>query len=381
MPGSDYKEIREYSIRQKAKNIAETPWLILPGDNKLTRRAVKLSFIKDHKDLDVFVGVHAEVLFQKRKNQKEAWPSKTINLAKVPSNLGLKFSLDSSQTYELAQALQDAYPIGNGKISSGTRTVLRGVSQDEVVITEKNKVSVLRRLSGMLTEEELNTWLKDNISSISADLALARLYHERRAEVIEFREALDREEDEHFWQKFLKKNNWMFGSTCVEIISERRLDIHHTTDFPMKIDGGFMDIAEIKRPGIPFWAVARDGKYYKYRDKYLIPHFELQGAIAQTTKYILQAEKGVDSAEYIADHGGVVPLKPRGLVVKGPTKGWGVDEWEGFRLLNDELHSIQVITFDHLLRQAERILFVMQVEDENPPLEEVSEISIDDIPF
>ena len=325
MPGSDYKEIREYSIRQKAKNIAETPWLILPGDNKLTRRAVKLSFIKDHKDLDVFVGVHAEVLFQKRKNQKEAWPSKTINLAKVPSNLGLKFSLDSSQTYELAQALQDAYPIGNGKISSGTRTVLRGVSQDEVVITEKNKVSVLRRLSGMLTEEELNTWLKDNISSISADLALARLYHERRAEVIEFREALDREEDEHFWQKFLKKNNWMFGSACVEIISERRLDIHHTTDFPMKIDGGFMDIAEIKRPGIPFWAVARDGKYYKYRDKYLIPHFELQGAIAQTTKYILQAEKGVDSAEYIADHGGVVPLKPRGLVVHGRSNGWGVD--------------------------------------------------------
>jgi hypothetical protein len=56
----------------------------------------------------------------------------------------------------------------------------------------------------------------------------------------------------------------------------------------------------------------------------------LQGAIAQTTKYILQAEKKVDSAEYIKDHGGIVPLKPRGLVIQGRSDDWTREEWNRF---------------------------------------------------
>ena len=376
----DYREIREYRIEQKAKNVAETPWLILPGENKLTRRAVKLSFIKDYSDPDKFVGVHAEVLFQKRKNLKEPWPSKTVNLTKVPQNFGFKFSLDSIQTYELAQKLQDAYPIGNEKISSGKRTVLRGVGKDEILITEKNKVEALRQLSSVLTEDDINKWIKENLHALSADLALARLYHERKSRIEDFKKALQRDEDEIFWQKFLKANDWMFGTACVEILTERRLDIHHTTDFPIKAYGGFMDIVEIKKPGISFWTLAKSGGIYKYRGKYLIPNVELQGAIAQTTKYILQAEKKVNDKEYIDDHKGVIPLKPRGIVIHGRSNEWGEEEWEAFRLLNDELHTIQVLTFDHLLAQAERMLAVMQVKDENPALEEV-EITADDIPF
>src|ERR1700720_4029789 len=103
----------------------------------------------------------------------------------------------------------------------------------------------------------------------------------------------------------------MFGNACIEILTERRLDIHHTTDFPMKIYGGFMDIAEIKKPGLPFWTQLRSGGNYKYRGHYLIPYLELQGALAQITKYIFQAEKKVNDREYINDHQGVIPLKPR----------------------------------------------------------------------
>lgn len=377
----DYREIREYQIKQLAKNVAETPWLILPGENKLTRRAVKLSFIKSHTDPDKFVGVHAEVLFQKRKNQKEPWPARFVNLTKVPSDFGFKFALDSAQTYELAQALQDAYPIGSEKISSGKRTVLRGIGKDELVITDKNKVEALQQLSKVLTEEDINKWVKENLHALSADLALARLYHERKAKVEEFKKALERDEDENFWQKFLKENDWMFGTACVEILSERRLGIHHTTDFPLKTHGGFMDIVEIKRPGLSFWTMAKSGGHYKYRNKFLIPHPELQGALAQTTKYILQAEKKVNDKEYIDDHDGVIPLKPRGIVVHGRSNKWGEEEWEAFRLLNDEMHNVQILTFDHLLAQADRMLAVMQVKDENPPLEEVEDIDPNDIPF
>jgi hypothetical protein len=378
----DYQQIREYQIRQRARNIAETPWLILPGENKLTRRALKLTFIKDHNAPDKFIGVHAECLFQKRKNQTEPWPAKTVNLAEVPSNFGFKFSLDSAQTLELTQALQDAYPIGNEKISSGKRTVLRGIGKDEVIVTEKNKAAILQQLTGLLNEDDVNKWIGQNISTLSTDLALARLYSDRKTKLREFKLALSGDNDERFWQSFLKANCWIFGTPYVELLSERRLDIHHQTDFPARVEGGFMDIIEIKTPQLPFWTMSSD-KPYKYRGKFLIPHPELQGAIAQTTKYLLQAEKQLDSAEYIKDHGGILPLKPRGLIVHGRSASWSAEEWEAFRLLNDELHTVQIISFDHLLKQAGRMLVVVQVPGENPTPEEIGieEISAEDLRF
>jgi hypothetical protein len=218
----DYKEIREYSIRTLAKNVADTPWRILPGENKLTRRAIKFSIIKDHGDPDKFVGVHAEVLYQKRKNQKEPWPSKTVDLAKVPKGFGFKFSLDSAQTYELARALEDAYPIGREQLSSGKTTVIRGVGKDEIIVTEKNKAEILRQLSAHLTEEDIGGWLRKNISALPTDLAIARLYHDRKAKLEEFKISLGLNKDELYWQKFLKANSWMFGTSCVEILAERR---------------------------------------------------------------------------------------------------------------------------------------------------------------
>ena len=379
----DFEQIREYQISQRAKNVAETPWLILPGENKLVRRVIKLSLIKDASNPAELIGVHAEILYQKRQNQSSPWPSKTVDLTKVPKDLGFKFSLNSAQTSELAQALQDAYSIGSGEIKSGKRTVLRGVSREEVVVTPKNKAEVLRQLKNLLDQDDLNDWIGANLQTLSADLATARLFYDRKACVEEFRSALGRSEDEHFWQKFLKENSWMFGSGCIEILSERRLDIHHETDFPIRVEGGFMDIVEIKTPQLSFWATTKSGDLYKYRGKYLIPHAELQGAIAQTTKYILQAEKQVDSEDYMRDHGGIKPLKPRGLIIQGRSSEWGGGEWEAFRLLNDELHSIQVMTFDHLLQQAERMLVVMKAPDGNPRLEIVdpSEIDDEDIPF
>jgi hypothetical protein len=260
--------------------------------------------------------------------------------------------------------------------------VVRNAGKDEVIITQKNKAEALKQLKALLDKDELNEWLGQNIEVLSTDLALARLYHHRKEALSSFKAALKDQQIESFWQNLLKENSWMFGSSCIELLSERRLDIHHETDFPMEVEGGFMDIVEIKTPQLPFWAVGA-GKRFKYRNKFLIPHPDLQGAIAQTTKYILQAEKKVDSDEYIRDHGGIIPLKPRGLVIQGRSNDWGKEEWEAFRLLNDELHSVQVITFDHLSKQAERMLAVMQVSKANPALEDVDigELGDEDIPF
>lgn len=375
-------KIQQYNIQQKAKNVAETPWLILPGENKLTRRLVKIKFIRDYKNPKKFVGLHLETLFQKRSSTKNNWPSKTIDLRRIPNDFGFKFNLDSHQTKELSEALNDAFPIGADAISSGKRTVIRGVDSS-VIITEKNKTALLKQLSNALNEKDINDWLSANLPLLSQNLAIARIYQEHKQTIKEFNDSLTNfTKSEHYWKDFLKRNQWVFGASYVNIIDEQRIDIHHETDLPFEIEDGFMDIVEIKRPDSPFWAQhPRSKENYLYRGKFLIPHLYLQGAISQLSKYIFQAEKKVSDVDYIVDHGGVAPIKPRGLIVHGRSFGWRNGEKESFRLLNDGLHNIQIITFDHLLARAKRILKVMEIEAEsdNPDSEEILDVS--DIPF
>jgi hypothetical protein len=114
---------------------------------------------------------------------------------------------------------------------------------------------------------------------VGTNLAVACLYHDRKSKLKDFKKVIEGNSDERFWQKFLKENAWMLGNECAEILGERRVYIEHETDFPVRTDGGFMDIVEIKKPSLPFWTLSRDGKHFKYRGKFLVPHHELQGAL------------------------------------------------------------------------------------------------------
>ena len=186
---------------------------------------------------------------------------------------------------------------------------------------------------------------------------------------------------ESYWKEFLKANKWIFGSSYIDIIQEDRLDTHHYTDIPFVVEGGFMDIVELKKPSFPFWTLDKNGSIFLYRGKFPVAHPQLQGAIAQLSGYILQAEKQVDSADFSRDHNDVIPLKPRGIVVHGRSNIWSQDHWQAFRLLNDELHGIQVITFDHLLQRARKSLEGFRPQSDERVSAVDNDAGWDDFPF
>ena len=157
----------------------------------------------------------------------------------------------------------------------------------------------------------------------------------------------------------------MFGAAYIRPVGERRLNIRSQTDYSMVGEDGFLDIVEIKKPGFPFWRRTRDDGSFLYRGKYPVPHEELQCAITQACNYVHEAEEKSDSQSFRDDHEGVVPIKPECLAVHGRSNSWGEKESKAFRLLNDRLHGIRVITFDHLLARARRAVELLNPDTDS----------------
>jgi hypothetical protein len=319
----------------------------------LARKVLRAEVIKNLKNSDNAVKVC--LVHQKRSSKEDDWedldsPTLTQTKPLIPS----KLQLDSTETRAVFDLLADLYEIGKDGVPRG-RAVIQLADADEVIRTDASRAEIIKKLLESNHGEEVWKLLLHLEPDLAQKLAAALIYDQRRQAVETFENEIDQDHVEDYWRKFLKGNIWMFGGSNVAVLDEARIDIKSIADIPFRVDGGFMDIVELKRPDTPFWVTTTGGGYWLYRKKYLVPHHELQGAIAQTSDYIHQAEKHVSDADFLKTHG-VKPLKPRGLVVHGRSEAWGEDEWSAFRLLNDNLHGIQVMTFDHLLAQARRAI-------------------------
>lgn len=326
--------------------ISETPM-------GLARKVLRAEVIKNLKNSENAVKVC--IVHQKRSTAADDWEDVDgPTLAQTKPLIPSKLQLDSTETRALFDHLADLYEIGKDGIPRG-KVAIQLADADEVIRTDASRAEIIKKLLESNHGEEVWKLLLQLEPDLAQKLAAALIYDQRKQAVETFEQEIDQEHVEDYWRKFLKENSWMFGGSNVAVLDEARIDIKSIADIPFRVDGGFMDIVELKRPDTPFWVSTKDGEYWLYRKKYLVPDHELQGAIAQTSDYIHQAEKHVSDTDFLKTHG-VKPLKPRGLVVHGRSHTWDEDEWAAFRLLNDNLHGIQVMTFDHLLAQARRVV-------------------------
>lgn len=297
------------------------------------------------------------LVHQRRSTASAEWADISgPTLAKTTVSVPSKVNLDTAETRVLFDHLVNLFDIGPKGIRPGKATVQILRNEEEIIRIDASRARLIRRL----LEGNHGTEVWERLLELEPDLArklsITLAHQERVAVIAEFETAIGEDRDEQYWKALLKRNRWLLGSANISILPDSRIDTQHIADIPLAVDGGFMDLVELKRPDVPFWQQRPTaGGNFHYRGKFLIPDYGLQGAITQTTHYILQAEKHVSDSDFRESHG-IKPLKPRGLVVHGRSNNWGAEEWEAFRLLNDNLHGIQVMTFDHLLEQGRRAL-------------------------
>ena len=189
----------------------------------------------------------------------------------------------------------------------------------------------------------------------------------------EFESMLSKDLDEHAWQKWFKRNDWVLGSEFVRVLDERAIDTANITDYLMQAYDGFLDVVEIKRTDgrAQFWANNKGHRNYVQS-----PH--LTEAITQSITYISELEREANSVKFL-ERVGIKAIKPRCTLIFGRSEGWDDDQREAYRILNSSFKNLTILTYDHVLDRAKRIVGMNEPEHHNN--NETIESDYDDIPF
>lgn len=185
------------------------------------------------------------------------------------------------------------------------------------------------------------------------DIVSALQYQTRVAAIKHFEEMIDSDLVESEWQDWFQENDWVLGSEFVKFLDERAIDTENITDYLMQAYDGFVDIIEIKRPegNLKFWANTQDHGNY-------IPSQDLVKAITQATCYIHEVEREANSLKFFEKVGDIKTIKPRCILIFGRSNDWNNDQKEACRLLNSSYHNLTIMTYDHVLLRAKRIISI-----------------------
>ncbi|HTW90649.1 MAG TPA: Shedu anti-phage system protein SduA domain-containing protein [bacterium] len=211
--------------------------------------------------------------------------------------------------------------------------------------------------------------LIDEWDLVPEDVARGLEFRNRSKAVEAFERMVNDASREHDWQVWFTRNDWVLGSEFVRILDDRRIDTENVADFLMQAYDGFVDIIEIKKPApdLPFWRE-------RSADVHPVPSSKLTEAITQSARYIHEVERRVNDLQFFKKHSEVKAVKPRCVLIFGRSDDWGDEQREAYRILNSSYHNLTILTYDHVLARARRIL--------EPAAErELTKSELDDIPF
>jgi hypothetical protein len=270
---------------------------------------------------------------------------------KGPFNLTFEELENSSPKSELTLAGEEFQALINfieSKFNPFKQGVRKFIPLDEQF--EAGNLEHLQAFFGHPEKQELIDFvLRHNI--IPDELLIALNQVSKIRAIDKFEEMLENDLTEHEWQKWFQENTWVLGTDYVRILDERNIDTKNITDFLMEAYDGFLDIVEIKRPdgNLNFWAKNKDHDNY-------VPDNDLVKAITQASKYIYEVERESNSIKFLEKVDRVRTLKPRCVLIYGRSDEWNTDQQESFRILNSNFHNLSIMTYDHVLERARRMV-------------------------
>jgi hypothetical protein len=344
-----------YNLKvKKAKNFG-FPDPIFINTEKLTNKSrviylveIQATHIFDKKRQKTH---HFALKFSKFKKQEEEWIEEDI-----ATESGFTIA-DRASINKLSAYIKANEALLNIDILSKDYTSAI-LTNDEVTIDLVRQI-----LTSEKNKDAIFELFKEQYPKLDKKILTYKLVQARRVALEEFEKSLPdtNKIERNYWRTFLEKNRWMFGLSYFILLDDSRINTKNTTDYLLESEDGFVDIVEIKHPHIDFWQKNSNKEYRRYRD-FLQQSEELKGAITQAVNYIFELEKNFSSPDWCRENKCETPVKPKCTIIFGRSNKWGLEEKTAFRLLNDSLHGIDIITFDHLYSRASRLLKSLEKE-------------------
>ena len=290
-------------------------------------------------------------VFFRNMNRSNGTPIVSLKIARLDKNGKAKedksITLKQEEIDLLIEYIQEYYTPLN-------------IGLKEFIEADKDAVELFKKVRDLgISDEEVASKLIES-GILTENMSVAITAAERNNAVQNFEASLDQKPTEAFWQDWFSRNKWMLGSDFLNILPERDIDVHDIADYLMRSIDGFVDVVEIKRPDLPFWAGPDShGNYY--------PTSHLTAAISQCLNYLYRIELQSNSVEFMERLGGAKTVKPQCLLVYGRSDDWDEDKMKALRILNAAYHQLHIMTYDQLLARAKQLLGIPDCEDNYLP--------------
>ncbi|MGW8184929.1 MAG: Shedu anti-phage system protein SduA domain-containing protein [Candidatus Moraniibacteriota bacterium] len=298
-------------------------------------------------------GIRGKIIRQRRESNNDSWISdKAIDIRTLGKNESINIDVSTEAvknlylaTLKLANILkQQGVKYGENKYAV--------VDPDLVIITDENKIAYIKKIIEAGYDEEVWNNLAESNPSLVTKLSYARIQESRQKVVEEFKLRL---QDGKFsetsgsdsWQKWIYKNNWLFGANYKEPIEKTKINIAGAMpDYLFPTLDGFTDILEIKLPHDE--VILKDNGHigsWRWTSETNIAIGQVVNYLGEIDRMRLEIEKNVKT-QYGYE---ICLLKPRAYILIGDNSTWSVDKKEGLRKMNHVLHGIEILTYKDLL--------------------------------
>jgi hypothetical protein len=151
---------------------------------------------------------------------------------------------------------------------------------------------------------------------------------------------------EKIFQNWIETNLWVFGIDYIEKHNSKKIALFSEGDILMESVDGYLDLIELKRP---------KHELFRFDDSHncFYPHTSLSQVIGQSLFYL---QKLQDYKLNIEKEYEVKVIMPRVKIIIGRNTNFNDEEKDSLRMLNSNLNSIQIITYDDLVQFGKLIL-------------------------
>lgn len=305
-------------------------------------------------------GIRGRIIRQRRVSKEDEWiDDKSIKIRELSEGEGFNLELKSNTVLEFYQAIRKLASILKQQGIQYGENEYRVTDAKSLVVTDKNIVGYLKKILEAGYNEEVWAQLSEDNPDLLTKLSISRVQEEKAKVVQEFQRRLSKGDfsetsGEDSWQKWIFKNNWLFGVNYQEPIEKAKINLSGIMpDYLFPTLDGFVDILEIKKPSEQ---VIIEDTSHKGSWRW---SGAVNKAIGQVVNYLAEIDRmRLDIERKLMSELDIelLILKPRAYILIGDSLEWNNTQKEGLRNLNSSLHGITVITYRDLYDRAEHLI-------------------------